>query len=56
MGVEPPKKPDHKTIEAAAKLYLDDLVQLGMKDPSKARRMLTRLREWIGKGGASLRI
>jgi hypothetical protein len=41
-GIEPPKKPDHITIEAAADLYLNDLAQRGIKDPSKARRMLTR--------------
>ena len=54
MGVEPPKKPDHKTIEAAVKLYLDDMAQLGIKDPSKARRMLTRLREYANQKGVIL--
>jgi integrase/recombinase XerD len=45
-GVEPPKKADHITIEAAASLYLDDMVQRGIKDCSKARRMLTRMRDY----------
>ncbi|PYX26860.1 MAG: hypothetical protein DMG80_20475, partial [Acidobacteria bacterium] len=46
MGIELPKRANHKTIEAAVKLYLDDMAQLGIKDASKARRMLTRLREY----------
>jgi len=45
-GIEPPKKPDHITIEAAADLYLGDMAQRGIKDPSKARRMLARLRDY----------
>jgi integrase/recombinase XerD len=45
LGIEAPKKPDHITIEAAINLYLDDMAQRGIKDPSKARRMLRRLRE-----------
>jgi len=46
MGIEPPKKPDHLTIESAADLYLNDMVQRGIKDLSKARRMLARLRDY----------
>lgn len=46
MGIETPKKPDHITVEAAINLYLDDMAQRGIKDPSKARRMLGRLREY----------
>jgi site-specific recombinase XerD len=45
-GIEPPKKPDHITIEAAADLYLGDMAQRGIKDSSKARRMLARLRDY----------
>lgn len=45
LGIAAPKKPDHTTIEAAIKLYLDDMAQRGVKDPSKPRRML----EWLRK-------
>ena len=45
-GIEPPKKPDHITIEAAADLYLGDMAQRGIKDSSKARRMLARMRDY----------
>jgi integrase/recombinase XerD len=45
MGIEPPKKVDHTTIESAADLYLNDMAQREIKDPSKARRMLARLRD-----------
>lgn len=46
LGTEPPKKVDHITIEAAASLYFDDMAQRGVKDCSKARRMLLRLRDY----------
>ena len=46
LGIEPIKKPDHITIESAADLYLGDMAQRGIKDPSKARRMLARLRDY----------
>jgi hypothetical protein len=39
-GEEPIKKADHISIESAADLYLSDMAQRGIKDPSKARRML----------------
>jgi hypothetical protein len=45
-GIEPPKKPDYIAIEAAADLYLGDMAQRGIKDLSKARRMLSRLRDY----------
>ncbi|MFY9562055.1 MAG: tyrosine-type recombinase/integrase [Terriglobales bacterium] len=45
-GIEPPKKPDHITIESAADLYLGDMAQRGIKDLSKARRMLSRLQDY----------
>jgi hypothetical protein len=46
IGEEPIKKPDHITIESAADLYLSDQAQRGIKDPSKTRRMLARLRDY----------
>jgi site-specific recombinase XerD len=46
LGIEPPKKPDHISIESAVDLYLRDMAQRGIKDPSKARRMLIRLRDY----------
>ena len=46
LGIEPIKKVDHITIESAADLYLGDMAQRGIKDPSKARRMLARLRDY----------
>ncbi len=45
MGIEPPKKADHISIDSAVDLYLKDMDQRGIKDPSKARRMLPRLRD-----------
>jgi hypothetical protein len=45
-GIEPSKKPDYITIESAADLYLGDMAQRGIKDPSKARRMLARLLDY----------
>jgi hypothetical protein len=46
IGEEPAKKPDHIAIEAAVDLYLGDMALRGIKDPSKARRMLARLRDY----------
>ena len=46
LGLEPVKKPDDITIESAVDLYLADMAQRGIQDPSKARRMLTRLRDY----------
>jgi site-specific recombinase XerD len=43
--VEVPKKPEFISIEAAAELYLADMVQRG-KGTSKPRRMLSRLQEY----------
>jgi len=54
LGIEAPKKPDHITIEAAIKLYLDDMVQRGVQDLSKARRMLEWLREFAYEKGIIL--
>jgi hypothetical protein len=45
-GIELPKKPDYITIESAADLYLGDMAQRGIKDLSKARRMLSRLQDY----------
>jgi integrase/recombinase XerD len=53
-GIEPPKKPDHITIEAAADLYLADMAQRQIKDPSKTRRMLVRLRDYANAGHVML--
>ena len=46
LGIEPIKKADDITIESAADLYLGDMAQRGIKDPSKARRMLARLGDY----------
>ena len=46
IGEEPIKKADPISIESAADLYLSDMAQRGIKDPSKARRMLARLRHY----------
>lgn len=46
LGIEPPKQADHTAIEAAVDLYLADMAQREIKDLSKARRMLTRLRDY----------
>lgn len=54
LGIEAPKKPDHITIEAAIKLYLDEMAQRGVKDPSKPRRMLAWLREYAYQKGIIL--
>src|SRR5512146_2097190 len=42
LGIEPPKKVEHITIEAAVELYLADMAQRGIEDRSKAKRMLYR--------------
>ena len=44
LGVEPPKAPEHISIEAAAELYLADMVQRG-KGTGKSGRMLQRLQD-----------
>jgi integrase/recombinase XerD len=46
VGEEPIKKPDHITIESASDLYRSDMALRGIKDPSKARRMLGRLKDY----------
>ena len=46
LGIELPKKPDHVTIEEALELYLLDRAQRGIKDSSKAQRLLGRLRDY----------
>jgi hypothetical protein len=46
LGIEPIRTADHITIESAVELYLGDMAQRGIKDPSKARRMLARLRDY----------
>ena len=47
-GIEPPKKLEQITIEAAVDLYLSDMTQRALAKPTidKARRMLTRLRDY----------
>lgn len=54
LGIEAPKRPDHTTIDAAIKLYLDDMAQRGVKDSSKPRRMLQWLREYAYEKGIIL--
>jgi hypothetical protein len=46
IGMEPPKKADHISIQSAVDLYLKDMDQRGIKDKSKARRMLFGLRDY----------
>jgi integrase/recombinase XerD len=46
LGIETPKPPDHVTIDAALELYLVDRSQRGIKDSSKAQRLLGRLRDY----------
>jgi len=55
-GIEPPKKVDHITIETAVDLYLSDMTQRALAKPTidKARRMLTRLRDYANARGAIL--
>jgi hypothetical protein len=44
-GIEPPKPPDHVTIDTALELYLADREQRGIIDSSKPKRLLGRLRD-----------
>jgi site-specific recombinase XerD len=55
-GIEPPKKADHITIETAVDLYLSDMAQRALAKPTidKARRMLTRLRDYANARGIIL--
>jgi len=46
LGIKAPKPPDHVTIDATLALYLVDRSQRGIKDPSKAQRLLGRLRDY----------
>ena len=55
-GIEPPKKADHITIDSAVDLYLSDMTQRALAKPTidKARRMLTRLRDYANARGIIL--
>lgn len=46
LGIETPKPPDQVTIDSALELYLLDRSQRGIKDSSKVRRLLERLRDY----------
>jgi integrase len=46
LGIEQPKPPDHVTIDTALELYMADRAQRGIKDSSKAQRLLGRLRDY----------
>lgn len=46
MGIQTPKPPDHVTIDVALELYMVDRSQRGIKDSSKAQRLLARLRDY----------
>jgi len=46
LGTEPHEKADPINFESPARLYLDDMAQQGIRDCSKARRMLFRLRDY----------
>ena len=46
LGIELPRKPDHVTVDAALDLYLVDRRQRGIRDSSKAQRLLGRLRDY----------
>jgi integrase/recombinase XerD len=46
LGIETPKPPDHATIDTALELYMADRDQRGIKDSSKALRLLGRLRDY----------
>lgn len=46
MVIEQPKPPDHVTIDEAIELYLVDRAQRGIKDSSKPKRLLGRLRDY----------
>jgi integrase len=54
LGVEPPAKVEHKTIDDVVNLYLADMAQNGIRDTSKARRMLIRLRDFANARGIML--
>jgi site-specific recombinase XerD len=53
LGVEAPKNPEPITIEAAAALYLADMVQRG-KGIDKPRRMLRRLQDYANANNVIL--
>ena len=53
LGVEPPKAPEHISIEAAAELYLADMVQRG-KGTGKSGRMLQRLQDYANANNVIL--
>ena len=46
LGLEVPKPADHATIDTALELYLADRGKRGIKDSSKAQRLLGRLRDY----------
>ena len=46
LGIEEPKPPEHVTIDAALELYIIDRKQRGLKDSSKPKRLLGRLRDY----------
>lgn len=46
LGIEPPKQPTPVTFDEALELYLVDAGQRGVKDSSKAKRLLSRLRDY----------
>jgi site-specific recombinase XerD len=46
LGIETPKPPDHLTIDSALELYLLDRAQRGIRDSTKAQRLLGRLRDY----------
>jgi hypothetical protein len=54
LGIDPPKRLDHKTIQEAVDLYLADMAQNAIRDTSKARRMLTRLCDFANARGVVL--
>lgn len=54
MGIEPPKKAEPTTIKSAVDQYPKDMEQRGIKDVSKPRRMLGRLREFANAKGVIL--
>ncbi len=46
LGIETLKAPDHVTIDTALEVYLLDRSQRGIKDSTKAQRLLGRLRDY----------
>jgi hypothetical protein len=54
LGIEAPKPSDHVTIDVALELYLADRSQRGLKDSSKAQRLLGRLRDYAYSRNAIL--